>query len=100
MNARAEITDFWAMVFNPSSMDRLIHVWNGAILAGAIDVQGPLELAADRIEIQFARVNVIPCEVRLELRYQIARRTREREAGQEYSEHDAESVSHAGTMTH
>ena len=26
MNARAEITDFWAMVFNPSSMDRLIHV--------------------------------------------------------------------------
>ena len=22
---RAEITDFWAMVFNPSSMDRLIH---------------------------------------------------------------------------
>jgi len=38
MNARAEITDFWAMVFNPSSMDRLIHVWNGAILAGAFMV--------------------------------------------------------------
>ncbi|MEJ2593776.1 MAG: cytochrome ubiquinol oxidase subunit I [bacterium] len=35
MNARAEITDFWAMVFNPSSMDRLIHVWIGAFLAGA-----------------------------------------------------------------
>lgn len=33
--ARAEITDFWAMVFNPSSMDRLLHVWIGAFLAGA-----------------------------------------------------------------
>lgn len=35
MDARAEITDFWAMVFNPSSVDRLIHVWQGAFLAGA-----------------------------------------------------------------
>lgn len=35
MNARAEITDFWAMVFNPSSMDRLTHVWFGAFLAGS-----------------------------------------------------------------
>lgn len=35
MEARAEITDFWAMVFNPSSVDRLIHVWQGAFLAGA-----------------------------------------------------------------
>ena len=35
LNARAEITDFWAMVFNPSSMDRLTHVWIGALLAGA-----------------------------------------------------------------
>ena len=34
MNARAQITDFWAMVFNPSSVDRLLHVWVGAILAG------------------------------------------------------------------
>jgi cytochrome bd ubiquinol oxidase subunit I len=34
-NARAEITDFWAMVFNPSSMDRLTHVWLGAFLSGA-----------------------------------------------------------------
>lgn len=34
MNARAEITDFWAMVFNPSSVDRLLHVWLGAFLAG------------------------------------------------------------------
>ncbi|MDF2191024.1 cytochrome ubiquinol oxidase subunit I [Paraflavitalea sp. CAU 1676] len=35
MNARAEITDFWAMVFNPSSVERLTHVWIGAFLAGA-----------------------------------------------------------------
>lgn len=35
MEARAEITDFWAMVFNPSSVDRLTHVWIGAFLAGA-----------------------------------------------------------------
>ncbi|MEZ5039398.1 MAG: cytochrome ubiquinol oxidase subunit I [Saprospiraceae bacterium] len=32
--ARAEITDFWAMVFNPSSVDRLLHVWVGSFLAG------------------------------------------------------------------
>ncbi len=35
MQARAEITDFWEMVFNPSSIDRLTHVWIGAFLAGA-----------------------------------------------------------------
>jgi cytochrome bd ubiquinol oxidase subunit I len=32
--ARAEITSFWAMVFNPSSMDRLTHVLIGCWLAG------------------------------------------------------------------
>lgn len=35
LNARAEITDFWAMVFNPSSVDRLTHTLSGAWLAGA-----------------------------------------------------------------
>jgi len=35
LNARAEITDFWAMVFNPSSVERLMHVWIGAFLSGA-----------------------------------------------------------------
>ncbi|MEO1655516.1 MAG: cytochrome ubiquinol oxidase subunit I, partial [Bacteroidota bacterium] len=35
MKARAEIMDFWAMVFNPSSVDRLSHVIIGAFLAGA-----------------------------------------------------------------
>jgi cytochrome d ubiquinol oxidase subunit I len=32
---RAEITDFWAMVFNPSSMDRLFHTLCGCWQAGA-----------------------------------------------------------------
>lgn len=35
IHARAEITDFWAMVFNPSSVDRLSHTISGAWLAGA-----------------------------------------------------------------
>jgi len=35
LRARAEITDFWAMVFNPSAMDRLFHVLCGAWQAGA-----------------------------------------------------------------
>lgn len=35
IHARAEITDFWAMVFNPSSLDRLSHVVVGCWQAGA-----------------------------------------------------------------
>jgi cytochrome d ubiquinol oxidase subunit I len=35
LNARAEITDFWEMLFNPSSMDRLSHVLSGCWQAGA-----------------------------------------------------------------
>src|ERR1039458_7162430 len=35
LRARAEITDFWQMVFNPSSMDRLFHTLCGAWQAGA-----------------------------------------------------------------
>jgi cytochrome bd ubiquinol oxidase subunit I len=36
--ARAEITDFWAMVFNPSSVERLVHVVLGAFILGAFFV--------------------------------------------------------------
>lgn len=36
--ARAEITNFWAMFFNPSSMDRLLHVWLGAFSMGGFFV--------------------------------------------------------------
>ncbi|MEQ8846144.1 cytochrome ubiquinol oxidase subunit I [Botrimarina sp.] len=32
---RAEIVDFWAMVFNPSTVQRLTHVWLGAFILGA-----------------------------------------------------------------
>jgi cytochrome d ubiquinol oxidase subunit I len=35
LSARAEITEFWSMVFNPSAADRLIHVIFGCWLAGA-----------------------------------------------------------------
>ncbi len=35
LKARAEITDFWQLVFNPSSMDRLLHVLCGAWQAGS-----------------------------------------------------------------
>ncbi len=32
--ARAVVTDFWAMIFNPSSVDRLVHVIQGCWLTG------------------------------------------------------------------
>lgn len=35
LTARAEIIDFWAMVLNPSSIDRLVHSIIGAWLSGA-----------------------------------------------------------------
>ncbi len=35
LHARAVITDFWAMVFNPSSSERLSHVLIGSFLAGS-----------------------------------------------------------------
>ncbi len=37
-SVRAEITDFWAVVFNPSSMNRLTHVLLGAFILGAFFV--------------------------------------------------------------
>ena len=37
-HTRAVITDFWAMVFNPSSMERLVHVLLGAFVLGAFFV--------------------------------------------------------------
>ena len=38
MMARAEITDFWTMVFNPSSVDRLLHTLIGSFILGAFFV--------------------------------------------------------------
>jgi cytochrome d ubiquinol oxidase subunit I len=38
VSRRAEITDFWALVFNPSSVERLVHVLFGAFILGAFFV--------------------------------------------------------------
>ncbi|MBI5382546.1 MAG: cytochrome ubiquinol oxidase subunit I [Opitutae bacterium] len=59
LHARAEITDFWAMVFNPSSMDRLIHTLGGAWLAGATLVAsvGAYYVLRNR-HLPFARASV------------------------------------------
>ncbi|MFQ5559787.1 MAG: cytochrome ubiquinol oxidase subunit I [Nitrospinota bacterium] len=38
LQARAEVVDFWAMVFNPSSIERLLHVICGGLLSGAFFV--------------------------------------------------------------
>jgi cytochrome d ubiquinol oxidase subunit I len=35
---RAEIVDFWALVFNPSTVHRLVHVWIGAFIFGSFFV--------------------------------------------------------------
>ncbi len=35
LHARAEITDFWQLIFNPSMLDRLLHTLCGAWCAGA-----------------------------------------------------------------
>ena len=35
---RAEITEFWALVFNPSTLHRLIHVWLGCFIMGGFFV--------------------------------------------------------------
>jgi cytochrome d ubiquinol oxidase subunit I len=32
---RAEIVDFWGLVFNPSTIHRLVHVWIGALIMGS-----------------------------------------------------------------
>jgi cytochrome d ubiquinol oxidase subunit I len=57
--ARAEITNFWEMVFNPSSMERLAHVLGGAWLAGAFLVisVSAYYLLKNR-HIQFARTSL------------------------------------------
>ena len=35
---RAEIVDFWAMILNPSSLQRLVHVWIGCLVMGGFFV--------------------------------------------------------------
>jgi cytochrome d ubiquinol oxidase subunit I len=40
VNGRAELTDFWAAVFNPSTMPRYMHTIDGALVAGAFFIMG------------------------------------------------------------
>lgn len=58
-SVRAVIDDFWAMVFNPSSIDRLTHVILGAWMAGAFLV---LSISAFYIlrkrHLEFARASM------------------------------------------
>ena len=53
---RAEIVDFWALVFNPSTLHRLIHVWIGAFIVGAFFIMSisAYYLLRNR-HLQFAR---------------------------------------------
>ncbi|NMC62460.1 MAG: cytochrome ubiquinol oxidase subunit I, partial [SAR324 cluster bacterium] len=59
LSARAEITDFWAMVFNPSSVDRLLHVLLGSYAMGAFLV---LSVSAfyilRRRHLEFAKASI------------------------------------------
>jgi len=59
LTARAEITDFWAMVFNPSSMERLAHVVVASWLTGAFFV---LSVSAyyllNKRHVEFAKVSM------------------------------------------
>jgi len=59
MHARAEVTNFWEVVFNPSSMDRLFHTICGAWQTGAFLV---LSVSAwyllKKKHIDFARASV------------------------------------------
>lgn len=61
MKVRAEVTDFWAMVFNPSSVDRLTHTWIGAFLAGGflvVSVHSWYLLKGKHIEISKAALRI------------------------------------------
>ena len=59
MHARAEITDFWALVFNPSSMERLSHVLMAAWFTGAFFV---LSVSAyyllNKRHVEFAKISM------------------------------------------
>jgi len=59
MHQRAEITDFWAMVFNPSSIQRLSHVICAAWITGAFLV---LSVSAyyllKKRQMEFAKVSM------------------------------------------
>lgn len=59
LTARAEITDFWAMVLNPSAMDRLFHVLCGCWQAGSfLVVSVSAWYLLQRRHLDFARASL------------------------------------------
>jgi len=53
---RAEITDFWQLVFNPSTVDRLVHVWIGSFIMGAFFIMSiSAWYVLGRRHLEFAR---------------------------------------------
>jgi len=40
VNGRAELTDFWAAVFNPSTMPRFLHTIDAALISGSFFIMG------------------------------------------------------------
>jgi cytochrome d ubiquinol oxidase subunit I len=57
--ARAEITDFWQLVFNPSSMERLFHTVCGAWQTGAfLVVSVSAWYLLKRRNMEFARASL------------------------------------------
>jgi cytochrome d ubiquinol oxidase subunit I len=40
VGGRAELTDFWAAIFNPSTIPRYIHTIDGALIAGSFFIMG------------------------------------------------------------
>ena len=58
-DAKAMVTDFWAMIFNPSSVDRIIHVLIGAWLAGVfLVVSISAYYMLKKRHLQFARLSM------------------------------------------
>ncbi|HEX3856923.1 MAG TPA: cytochrome ubiquinol oxidase subunit I [Verrucomicrobiae bacterium] len=59
LKARAEVTDFWAMVFNPSFPDRLFHTVCGAWCAGAfLVVSVSAWYLLKKTHLEFARASL------------------------------------------
>ncbi|HOC43902.1 MAG TPA: cytochrome ubiquinol oxidase subunit I [Thermoanaerobaculales bacterium] len=53
---RAEIVDFWALVFNPSTVHRLVHVWIGAFILGSFFIMSiSAYYLLRRRHVEFAR---------------------------------------------
>jgi len=58
-NGRAELTDFWAAVFNPSTLPRYLHTVDGCLTTGALFVMGVSAwFLLNRRHIEFAKTSL------------------------------------------